>query len=144
MRIMSGPTFSGVHLFVCDMAKALAFYRRLGLSFPADAEKGVFASAKFGRGATLAFGTFALTRGYDPGFREPTGAPTNCLQFDVSTRAEVDLIHKDLVAARYKSHLAPHDAFWGARYAEIEDPDGNLVGLQSPQDPSKSSPPPVT
>jgi catechol 2,3-dioxygenase-like lactoylglutathione lyase family enzyme len=142
MRPMSGPKFSGVHLFVRDMAKAVAFYRRLGISFPADAEKGMFASAQVGDGVMLAFGTFTLTHGYDPGFREPSGPATNCLQFDVPTRADVDRIHKDLVAARYPSHLAPHDAFWGGRYAEIEDPDGNLVGLQSPQDPSKKSQPP--
>jgi uncharacterized glyoxalase superfamily protein PhnB len=142
MGAMRAPRFAGVHLFVRDMGKALAFYRRLGISFPADAEKGVHAAAEVGDGVDLAFGTFALTRGYDPGFREPKGGPTNCLQFHVESRADVDRIHDDLVAARYTSHLAPHDAFWGARYAEIEDPDGNIVGFQSPRDPRKHSSPP--
>jgi catechol 2,3-dioxygenase-like lactoylglutathione lyase family enzyme len=134
--------FAGVHLFVRDLGKALAFYRHLGLSFPDFAEGDVFATADAGSGVHLAFGTFKLTRGYDPGFREPRGGPTNSLQFDVPTRADVDRIHAQLTAAGYASHLAPHDAFWGARYAEIEDPDGNTVGFQSPMDESKRSRPP--
>jgi len=134
--------FAGLHLFVRDLDEALAFYRQLGLSFPGHQEGAVFASAEAGPGIQLAFGTFQLTRGYDPRFREPHGGPTNCLQFDVDSRAEVDRIHAELARAGYASHLAPHDAFWGSRYAEIEDPDGNLVGFQSPVDPSKRSRPP--
>jgi uncharacterized glyoxalase superfamily protein PhnB len=26
----------------------------------------------------------------------------------------------------------PHDAFWGARYALVRDPDGNVLGLMGP------------
>jgi uncharacterized glyoxalase superfamily protein PhnB len=36
------------------------------------------------------------------------------------------------VAAGHRSHLAPFDAFWGARYAVVLDPDGNRVGISSP------------
>jgi catechol 2,3-dioxygenase-like lactoylglutathione lyase family enzyme len=134
--------FAGVHLFVRDLEKALAFYRQLGLPFPGYEPGGVFASAEAGPGIALAFGTFQLTRGYDPGFREPQGGARNCLQFELDSRAEVDSIHAELIRAGYASQLAPHDAFWGSRYAEIEDPDGNLVGFQSPVDPSKRSRPP--
>jgi len=134
--------FAGLHLFVRDLGKSLAFYRQLGFSFPGHQEGDVFASAEAGPGVHIAFGTFQLTRGYDPGFREPRGGTPNCLQFEVASRAEVDGIHQRLTAAGYASHLAPHDAFWGARYAEVEDPDGNLVGFQSPVDPSKRSRPP--
>ena len=28
----------------------------------------------------------------------------------------------------------PYDAFWGARYAVVSDPDGNAVGIMSPVD----------
>lgn len=37
----------------------------------------------------------------------------------------------------------PYDAFWGARYAVIRDPEGNSVGLESPLDEGKRSWPPV-
>jgi uncharacterized glyoxalase superfamily protein PhnB len=36
----------------------------------------------------------------------------------------------------------PIDAFWGARYAIIEDPDGIAVGVMSPVSPDMKSPPP--
>jgi uncharacterized glyoxalase superfamily protein PhnB len=53
------------------------------------------------------------------------------------SRADVDRIYAELSSAGYVGHLAPHDAFWGARYAVVDDPDGNVVGLQSPMDPTR-------
>ena len=37
----------------------------------------------------------------------------------------------------------PFDAFWGARYAIVADPDGNDVGLMSPIDESRRTWPPA-
>ena len=53
--------------------------------------------------------------------------------FRVPTREAVDALYEELVAAGAPSHLAPFDAFWGARYAVVLDPDGNQVGFQNPQ-----------
>ena len=50
-------------------------------------------------------------------------------------------IYADLVAAGYRRQQPPYDAFWGARYAVIEDPDGNAVGIMSPVDPDRRSQP---
>jgi uncharacterized glyoxalase superfamily protein PhnB len=38
-------------------------------------------------------------------------------------------MHATLTAAGHSSHLAPFDAFWGKRYCEVIDPDGNVVGF---------------
>jgi uncharacterized glyoxalase superfamily protein PhnB len=46
--------------------------------------------------------------------------------------AEVDKTHADLVAAGYRSHKDPWDAFWGQRYASVVDPDDNVVDLFAP------------
>ena len=35
-------------------------------------------------------------------------------------------------AAGYHRHQRPYDGFWGARYAIVDDPDGNAAGLMSP------------
>ena len=133
------PTFTGLHVFVRDLKASLDFYRRLGISFPEGAEKGVHVLVTLDGGAELAFGTLALTRGYDPAFEEPRGGSPNSLQFSLPTRADVDRIYGELTAAGHKGHLAPHDAFWGSRYAVVNDPDGNVIGFQSPQDESKRS-----
>jgi uncharacterized glyoxalase superfamily protein PhnB len=59
--------------------------------------------------------------------------------FEVGSRQEVDQVYDDLVGAGYRSQQSPYDAFWGARYAIIEDPDGNSVGIMSPIDPDQRS-----
>lgn len=96
---MTAPKFTGVYLFVRDMQASLAFYKRLGLTF--DAASGVFARAITGDGTTLELGTAALTRGYDPNWREPSGPATNSLNFDLESREAVDAMYADLVAAGY-------------------------------------------
>jgi uncharacterized glyoxalase superfamily protein PhnB len=42
-------------------------------------------------------------------------------------RGERDLAR--LVAAGYEGKKEPYDAFWGQRYANVVDPDGNVVDL---------------
>ena len=129
----------GLHLFVRDMGASLAFYRKLGLVFPAGAEREVHVAVELEGGFELSFATLALTRAYDSGFAEPRGGSPNSLQLSVDRREDVDRIYAELTRAGYKGHLAPFDAFWGARYAVVDDPDGNVVGFQSPVDPAKRS-----
>ena len=62
--------------------------------------------------------------------------------FSVATRAAVDAVFRDMTGAGYRGLQEPHDAFWGARYAIIEDPDGIAVGVMSPISPDRKSPPP--
>lgn len=64
------------------------------------------------------------------------------LGFWVTTREAVDDIYADLTGAGHKGHQPPYDAFWGSRYAIIDDPDGNSVGIMSPEDPERKSWPP--
>lgn len=45
-------------------------------------------------------------------------------------------------AAGYRGRQRPYDAFWGARYAIVDDPDGNGIGLMSPVDDEHRSWPP--
>ncbi len=132
------PSLIGTHIFVRDMVASMAFYRLLGFE-PDETEH-------FSRittpGGNVEFGGYALTRGYDPAFREPSGSVPACaLQFSLESRDAVDATHARLVAAGYHSALAPIDAFWGSRYAEIDDPDGNIVGLHSPRNGPVARPP---
>jgi uncharacterized glyoxalase superfamily protein PhnB len=63
------------------------------------------------------------------------------LGFKVESREKVDEIYRDLLNAGHQGQQEPYDAFWGARYAVIEGPDGNAVGIMSPVDPSMRSRP---
>ena len=53
--------------------------------------------------------------------------------FHVASREEVDRLYGEMTAAGHRGLQAPYDAFWGARYAVVEDPDGIAVGLMSPK-----------
>jgi len=61
--------------------------------------------------------------------------------FKVRGREEVDVIYADLTGAEYVGQQEFYDAFWGARYAIVEDPSGNAVGIMSPVDPSRRAAP---
>ena len=54
----------------------------------------------------------------------------------------MDALYAEMTAAGYRGLQPPCEAFWGARYAVIEDPDGIAVGLMSPVSPEKRSTPP--
>src|SRR5262249_16056810 len=129
--------FMGVHLVVADMAAALDFYRRIGLAAPEGAEERVHVEIELGNGARLELSTVALARAYDPAWREPSAPPASALQFRLPSRDAVDDVYAELSAAGHHGHLAPFDAFWGNRYAEVDDPDGNVVGFHSPTDDTK-------
>ena len=136
------PTFASIYLFVRDMPASLAFYRRIGLSIPAEADSQTNVEVTTANGFALGFGTLGLTHAYDTGFLDPSGPSQNSLQFSMPSRQSVDDIHAELVVEGYTSHLLPIDAFWGSRYAIIEDPDGNIVGFQSPADDAHRGAPP--
>jgi uncharacterized glyoxalase superfamily protein PhnB len=124
------PVFGGLHFWVKDMSATLAFYRLVGLPVPEESWQGEFVHVDLGDGKSLDFGTYGLTKRYDPGFTPPSGDRSHmALQFTLSSRAAVDEMHARLTAAGHPSHLAPIDAFWGNRYCEVVDPDGNVVGF---------------
>jgi uncharacterized glyoxalase superfamily protein PhnB len=62
--------------------------------------------------------------------------------FRLASREAVDATYADLTGAGYAGLQAPYDAFWGARYAIVEDPDGIAVGLMSSISPEFRSRPP--
>jgi catechol 2,3-dioxygenase-like lactoylglutathione lyase family enzyme len=122
----------GVYLFVRDLDASLDFYRLLGL--PIEQVSPVFARATLPNGAAIEFGCAELTRSYDPNWQEPTGPGTNTINFELPSRKAVDETYHAVVEAGYSAHLAPCDPPWEARFAIVDDPDGNVIGLHSPRD----------
>ncbi len=112
---------------VADMAAALAFYRALGMDIPPEADSEPHVEIEVAAGFTVMFDTQDLMRSFDPDWQPGTG--TIGLAFACETVDEVDATHARMVAAGYRSHLEPFDAFWGQRYASLYDPDGNAVDL---------------
>jgi catechol 2,3-dioxygenase-like lactoylglutathione lyase family enzyme len=118
-----------IGIVVADMARALAFYRQLGLDVPASADTEPHVEVLLPGGLRLAFDTVDTIQSFDPGWTAPSGGHRVGLAFACESPSEVDKTFAELVAAGYESHLEPWDAFWGQRYASVHDPDGNSVEL---------------
>ena len=128
-----------VNLVVRDMEASVAFYRRLGLNIPdapaawAEWDPHHRNAVKEGDAVEFELDSRAFAQQWDPGI----GDGRVVLSFRTPDRETVDKLHADLTAAGYRSQRDPWDAFWGARFAIVEDPDGNAIGLMSPLDPSR-------
>lgn len=127
-----GPNLTVVGIVVEDMARSLAFYRRLGLDIPAAADTEPHVEADLPGGMKLAFDTRETILSFDSSWTPPTGSPRMALAFRCDSPADVDKLYAELIAAGVEGHLEPWDAFWGMRYASLHDPDGNGVDLLCP------------
>ena len=141
----SPPALEQINIVVGDMRESLAFYRLLGLSIeevPLVEWAPHHASGRTSNGVRVEFDSIAFAKQWNPGLDEAKLGSATIPFFHVLTRDEVDRVHARVTAAGYRSRKAPEDAFWGARYAIVEDPDGNAVGIMSPIDESMRRPPP--
>jgi catechol 2,3-dioxygenase-like lactoylglutathione lyase family enzyme len=121
-----------IGLVVKDMARSLAFYRRLGLEAPVEAEQEPHVEVSLPGGLRLAFDTEETIRSFDPDWTPPSGGDRMGLAFLLETPAEVDQVYEELTSLGYEGYKKPWDAFWGQRYAMILDPDGIGVSLFAP------------
>ena len=141
------PVLNQLNIAVTDMEATLTFYRQLGLDIPQDAAAssgGHHAELPDAGGVQLDFDSEPLSRAYNAGWRAPkNGGGRVVIGFSLPSREAVDERFQALTGAGYAGLQPPNDAFWGARYAVVEDPDGNPVGLMSPIDPQRRSTPPA-
>jgi catechol 2,3-dioxygenase-like lactoylglutathione lyase family enzyme len=130
-----GPVFDQFNLVVSDMEASVEFYRRLGLTIPDTVPdfQPHHRAARLPGGIDLDLDSVEFARHWDRGWRSGMGV----LGFRVATRDAVDAVYAELTGAGYTGQQEPWDAFWGARFAVVEDPDGNAVGITSPIDPGR-------
>jgi catechol 2,3-dioxygenase-like lactoylglutathione lyase family enzyme len=121
-----------VGVVVTDMAKSLAFYRALGLPVPDGAEDQPHVEVPLPGGMRLLFDTEETVLSFHPSWRPPAGDGRIGLAFALPDAAAVDAAYAELTGAGHHGELAPFDAFWGQRYAVVQDPDGNGVDLFAP------------
>ena len=134
-----------INIVAADPARSAAFYRRLGVTF-GEAEADAFhIGGDAGEDFALDLDATWFAQVWNAGWAAEAGpalAGRVVVGFGVESRAAVDEAYADLTAAGAKGLAAPWDAFWGCRYAIVEDPDGVAVGLMSPRDPALSYWPP--
>ena len=141
---MSPIRLDQVNLVVADVEASRTFYARLGLDFGTGHDpvwSAHHVSALHGDHAPIDvdLDSTAFVTKWDQGWPGGTGA---VLGFKVDSREEVDQLVAVLAADGVAVQQEPYDAFWGARYAVVSDPDGNAVGIMSPVDDAFRSEPP--
>ncbi|HEU4572478.1 MAG TPA: VOC family protein [Candidatus Limnocylindrales bacterium] len=122
---MATPRFTMVVLLVEDLPRSLAFYRRLGVEFPPDAESKTDVQVPLGDQHQLVISTRFV--GAIPDYVPPSGDGRVILEFFVDGDEAVDSKHAELVDAGYRSRRAPFRTSFGAWMAIVDDPDGTTV-----------------
>ena len=125
---MSDVQLNMVGLITRDMAKSLAFYRRLGLEIPAEQDKEPFVLHRMPSGVSLFWDT-VFTPAHDPARTAPTGGYQVMLEFFLGSEAAVDQKYEDLTAAGYLGRSPGQVKARGPYAAMVEDPDGNVALL---------------
>jgi uncharacterized glyoxalase superfamily protein PhnB len=138
------PDLHMLNVVVGDMAATVDFYRRLGVATPelAGDASDMHVQLRMPGGVSLELDTAASARIWHAGFRADPASVGVVIGFALPTRDGVDERYAELTAAGYTGRQPPFDAFWGARYAIVADPDGNDVGLMSPIDDARRTWPP--
>ena len=126
----AGAILNQLNLVVRDMDATLAFYRRLGLEI--DAPPGADHVAVHLAGILLEFDSSEFAPQWDSGYSGDAGSGSVVIGFGLPSRDAVDATYAALLDAGGRARQPPYDAFWGARYAIVADPDARAVGLMSP------------
>jgi catechol 2,3-dioxygenase-like lactoylglutathione lyase family enzyme len=146
---MSRVILDQINIVSGNAEAAAAFYRRLGVDIPPDGvwrtASGIHHVTGAPKSEPMAFDIdrAAFAQRWNAGWAGRGDlAGRVVIGFSVAARPDVDAIYAEMTAAGHRGLQPPVDAFWGARYAIIEDPDGIAVGLMSPIDAARKAPPP--
>lgn len=118
---------NAIGIVVSDMARSIAFYRLLGLDVPETPEEG-HVETSLPTGARLMLDSEETVRSFRPDWTRRAGNQL-ALALECGSPAEVDELYERATAAGFNGEKEPWDAFWGQRYAQLEDPDGVPVDL---------------
>jgi catechol 2,3-dioxygenase-like lactoylglutathione lyase family enzyme len=136
------PTLNQLNIVSGNLDASIAFYRRLGVDIP---DPRVWRTATGPHHASAVEPEAPEAAGLDldsAAFSQIWNKGRVVVGFSVTSREEVDRLYGEMTAAGHRGLQAPYDAFWGARYAIVEDPDGIAVGVMSPISAKHRAPPP--
>ena len=121
---MTKPRFTMVVLLIQDLPRSLAFYRRLGVEFPPDADERTDVQVPIGDEHQLVLSTqFARAI---PDYTPPSGSAI-VIEFFVDGDDAVDAKYRELTEAGYRGRREPFRTSFGAYMGMVDDPDGNVV-----------------
>jgi catechol 2,3-dioxygenase-like lactoylglutathione lyase family enzyme len=128
------PRLDVVGVIVSDLDRAIDFYGRLGLEFPADPDPvgHGHVEVSLAGGVRFTLDSEHSVQSFDPEWSPPSGGHRVGIAFRCEPPEDVDRRYRELVEVGAGGYKEPCDAFWGQRYAQVKDPDGNVIDLYSP------------
>lgn len=118
-RPVAIESISAVTLFTHDMARAVAFYERLGFR-------------RLYGGPSLGFTSFRAGAGYlNLALAKPEGKWSHWGRA-IFYVADVDALYAAALEAGITPDMAPRDAEWGERFFHVTDPDGHEISFAKP------------
>jgi catechol 2,3-dioxygenase-like lactoylglutathione lyase family enzyme len=121
------PQLNAIGIVTSDMARSISFYRLLGLDVPETPDEG-HVDTFLANGVRFMLDTEETLRSFRPDWARATGNQI-ALALECASPAEVDEVYARVTGAGFHSEKEPWDAFWGQRYAQLQDPDGVPVDL---------------
>ena len=118
---------NAIGIVASDMGRSIRFYRRLGLDVPETPDEG-HVDTLLPNGVRFMLDTEEVIRSFRPDWSRETGNQI-AIAFECESPAEVDATYERMVEAGFHGEKEPWDAFWGQRYAQVQDPDGVGVDL---------------
>ena len=121
------PVIDAIGIVASDVGASVAFYRRLGLAFPAG-EPDDHVEAPIGTtGVRVMLDSEEMIKGLDPTYEgNPNGRVGLAVRLE--SPGDVDTLYAELAADGF-GRTEPYDAPWGQRYAQVADPDGQAIDL---------------
>jgi uncharacterized glyoxalase superfamily protein PhnB len=121
------PELNAIGIVASDMARSIRFYQVVGLDVPDTPDEG-HVDTSLPNGMRLMLDSEDVIRSFRPEWTRETGNQV-ALALECESPAEVDEIYTRVTAAGFHGEKEPWDAFWGQRYAQLQDPDGVPVDL---------------
>jgi catechol 2,3-dioxygenase-like lactoylglutathione lyase family enzyme len=125
-------SLAAIGIVSADIAASCRFYRAVGVDVAEPGADDDHFEATLPNGLRLMWDTEELIRKLHPGWQRPGEGHAMALAFECASAAEVDETYAKVVGAGFTGRTEPYDAFWGQRYATVDDPDGNSVDLFAP------------
>ncbi len=134
---MAAGRLDAIGIVVGDLASAVRFYRLLGVRFADGAEDSEHghAEAELEGGVRFMLDSESSVVSFDAGWKRGEGQSGAALAFHCDSPGAVDELYASAIKAGARSHKEPWDAFWGQRYAQIRDADGNPIDLYAEIEP---------
>lgn len=118
-------------LTVKDIPSSIDFYRLLGWNFSLPDDLGPYTEITLENGLRISLNQEDMVKSLHPEWLPPVGHRMG-IAFLCESPDAVDALYSKIVGAGYEGLREPFDAFWGQRYAQVVDPDENIVDLFCP------------